>query len=258
MENKKIKKLVEYNDDVAMAFYNRLVELTEMIEEANEILSAFDGIDVKSLENLKGDDGYTPVKGKDYFTEDEIRRFLKYVTPIKGEHYFDGKDGKDGVNGKDAIETPKSIKQKLESLLEDERLTVKSILGAISKKEFEEAIKELRKEIIGKVDGTKQELVTSINKKEKIIYPTKGFLDQRWHGAGSGTTVSYADLSSQCDGNTKTFTIPAFKKIIQLTFSSSPFVFRPTIDFTASGTTLTLDASIAAPEAGQTLILLYA
>ena len=56
----------------------------------------FDGKDGKD-----GVDGYTPVKGKDYF--DGINGKDGY-TPVKGTDYFDGingKDGKDGANGKD-------------------------------------------------------------------------------------------------------------------------------------------------------------
>jgi hypothetical protein len=89
------------------------------------------------LDKLKGDDGYTPVKGKDYFTEEElsqikeevtpilgkdflteqdIQDLVKAVTPIKGEHYFTQeeiddfieqvtpKKGVDYDDGKDAKE----------------------------------------------------------------------------------------------------------------------------------------------------------
>ena len=44
----------------------------------------FDGVD--------GTDGYTPVKGKDYFDGKDG------YTPVKGVDYFDGKDGEDGVS----------------------------------------------------------------------------------------------------------------------------------------------------------------
>lgn len=43
----------------------------------------------------KGDDGYTPVKGKDYFDGKDG------YTPVKGVDYFDGKDGAAGPAGKD-------------------------------------------------------------------------------------------------------------------------------------------------------------
>ncbi len=45
--------------------------------------------ELKKKLNLKdGTDGYTPVKGKDYFDGKDGK------TPIKNKDYFDGKDGR--------------------------------------------------------------------------------------------------------------------------------------------------------------------
>ena len=59
---------------------------------------------LNSLKGKDGEDGYTPIKGKDYFDgkdgkdgEDGVDGY----TPIKGIDYFDGKDGTNGTNGKD-------------------------------------------------------------------------------------------------------------------------------------------------------------
>lgn len=115
----------------------------------------------KSLEKIKGkdgEDGYTPVKGKDYYTPEEIKEIKKEVTPIKGKDYFDGKDGKNGRDGKDgkdgarglrglsgrdgkdgrngkdgkdgkdgSPDTPYEIRDKLSSLKGNERLDAKAI-----------------------------------------------------------------------------------------------------------------------------------
>lgn len=68
----------------------------------------FDGKDgkdgytpVKGKDYFDGKDGKTPVKGKDYFTKKEVEAFKKEVVPVKGKDYFDGKDGKTPVKGKD-------------------------------------------------------------------------------------------------------------------------------------------------------------
>lgn len=50
----------------------------------------FDGVD--------GRDGYTPVKGVDYFDGESGK---DGYTPVKGKDYFDGADGKNGIDGKD-------------------------------------------------------------------------------------------------------------------------------------------------------------
>lgn len=81
---------------------------------------------------------------------------------------------------------------------------------------------------------------------------------KRGGGGGSGSSVQVADLSSQCNGTNKIFTIPAFTTIIGLTGTDAPIIYRPTIDFTAAITTLTLGAGVNAPSRGATLLLTYA
>ena len=61
------------------------------------------------ITQLKGDDGYTPKKGIDYFTAAEIDSIIKHIrsqvpdgyTPVKGKDYRDGIDGYTPVKGKD-------------------------------------------------------------------------------------------------------------------------------------------------------------
>jgi len=61
------------------------------------------------ITQLKGDDGYTPKKGVDYFTAAEIDSIIKHIrsqvhdgyTPVKGKDYRDGVDGYTPVKGKD-------------------------------------------------------------------------------------------------------------------------------------------------------------
>lgn len=50
---------------------------------------------------IKGDPGYTPRKGVDYFDGKDGQ---DGYTPVKGVDYFDGVDGKDGSNGKDGAD----------------------------------------------------------------------------------------------------------------------------------------------------------
>ena len=57
--------------------------------------NGFDGSEQEWLASLHGKDGYTPVKGKDYFDGKDG------YTPQKGVDYFDGKDGYTPIRGKD-------------------------------------------------------------------------------------------------------------------------------------------------------------
>ena len=51
---------------------------------------------VKGVDYFDGKDGYTPVKGVDYFDGQDGK---DGYTPVKGVDYTDGKDGKDGAEG---------------------------------------------------------------------------------------------------------------------------------------------------------------
>lgn len=126
-------------------------------------------------------------------------------------------------------------------------------------KEFIPSTESIVNEVIAKIktlEGFNRIPVSAIN------MPERGQIDQRWHGGGS--IVMYYDLSSKLDGTTKVFTIPTNSKIIQITSSSAPFVFRPTTDYTLSGTkssnltfTSGIDASTQLSQ-GQSIIIIYA
>lgn len=129
-----------------------------------------------------------------------------------------------------------SIRNKLEALKEDEKLEI-------------EAIKDLRKEL--------EELRNSIGKKTL----------SGGAGGGGGSTgarnVSAYDLSSSLNGVLKTFSLPAFWRVIDVSSSSFPYSFRPTVDYTvdASAMTITFTSEIEASttlNTGQTLLVIYA
>lgn len=62
-------------------------------------------------------------------------------------------------------------------------------------------------------------------------------------------------LSSQLDGSTRIFNISrVIVNVVALIGSTGPIVYEPTTHFTFTGQTITLDPTITAPAAGQTLI----
>lgn len=68
------------------------------------------------------------------------------------------------------------------------------------------------------------------------------------------------DLSSQCDGSNKTFTLTkAFVSgTVQLFSTQFPIIYRPITDFTENTNgTITLTTEVGAPASGQTLVALY-
>ena len=84
-----------------------------MLGGADASASALAGI-LESVQMLKGEPGYTPVKGQDYFTAEEVGQMMSYIQSQihqgvdgkDGAPGVDGAAGKDGVNGKDG-KTPR-------------------------------------------------------------------------------------------------------------------------------------------------------
>lgn len=72
-----------------------------------------------SLKGEKGDDGYTPVKGKDYFDGQD------------GKDGLDGKDGKNGADGKDGSDGYTPVKGKDYNTEADKAEMVQSVLAAL-------------------------------------------------------------------------------------------------------------------------------
>lgn len=70
----------------------------DMALEQAKASGEFDGAQGEKGE--KGDDGYTPVKGVDYFDGKDGADGKDGYTPQKNVDYFDGKDGRNGSDGK--------------------------------------------------------------------------------------------------------------------------------------------------------------
>ena len=95
---------------------------------------------------------------------------------------------------------------------------------------------------------------------EKASKPTQTYMVGG--GTGGGKVVKVYDLSSSLDGSTKTFSLPAFWRVLTVDLSSFPHTLRPTTDYTtdASAMTITFTSEIdetAALATGQTCIITY-
>ena len=136
---------------------------------------------VKGKDYFDGKDGYTPIKGEDYFTDEEIKEITKQATPIKGKDYFDGKDGENikgdkGDKGDTGINPePKEVIEEIKKLKGDDRIPLNAIKGS---------------EWLKKLDGKKLDMS-----------------DLRWHGGGgagnydgtSPTNVTVGGLTAGTD-----------------------------------------------------------
>lgn len=196
--------LTKEEQNKLIAFYPELRSFFDMQENGNLIKTLIGALaSIKGDKGEKGDPGYSPIKGKDYFTDQELNNIVQYIlrnsTPVKGKDYSDGEKGDKGddyvLTKKDKIEIaskievpivekiiekpfeilPKDIAKRLNTLKDSIDISV--IKGATSKEDFEKASKRL------------DEMSNTINPKGKI--------DQRWHGSG----LSKVSTDSTLKGN---------------------------------------------------------
>jgi len=197
---KDFKKLkIIFQNDPEML---RSLDSQEQMQKLEEVRLAreMEGIKISKEVFLKGEDGYTPVAGLDYFTPEEATSFKKEITPVKGKDYFDGKDGKNGRDGKDAdvAGIEKNISAKLVKLIP----TKEEILSQIPKPKdgvngkdglngkdgenpkIEDVVDEIKK---GKLLD-----ISDIRNWQSLKSKSKGsdgfdMNDQRWHGGGGAS-----------------------------------------------------------------------
>lgn len=197
-------------------------EISQFIKLVTPIIGK-DFFTAADIEKIKK--SVKPKKGVDYFSKEDIEIIKKAVTPRKGFDYFDGKPGEKGKDGSSlelSVDIVKKIVKMIEQLQGNDRLDYRKLKNIPGVKMYEE--NERRLLVRGNVV--------------------------------SGSLTMSADLSSQCDGSTKIFTIPQNTRVIAVFGTQFPIVYS-TSDYTAVGTTLTLGSSVGAPEAGQTLTVLY-
>lgn len=99
-----LRKVEKIKDDISLEKKKEIETLQVKIKELNKAIE-----EVKSIEVKDGEDGYTPIKGTDYFTEKEIADFKADVIRETPE-----------------LE-PEDIKDKLESLQGEDRLDASAI-----------------------------------------------------------------------------------------------------------------------------------
>lgn len=161
------------------------------------------------------------------------------------------------------LDTPQQLVEKLQSLVDENRLDVSAIKG------IDDLIKKIEKKIPivgrgGTVPIMIQQSGTIKTKNTRVInfigamvtYSPDGITNVNISTGGSSTKS--ASLSSQCDGSNKIFTVPANSEFLALMGSDSPIIYDKTTDFSGSGTTtLTLSSGVNAPSLGANLILEY-
>jgi hypothetical protein len=125
------------------------------------------------------------------------------------------------------LDSPEEIRNKLEVLQGDDRLDKSAIRGL-------------------------DEIFDYLDKKIDRVRESRAVFT-----GGMNNAVQAYDLTSQCNGVTKTFAVPRHRFAIMLVGTQFPIVYRKTTDWDTANLTLTLTAEVSAPETGQTLTFLY-
>ncbi len=207
-----------------MSDEERAIYLASRIKEGDRQPMHVSGF-MKFIEDLKGQDGYTPVKGKDYFTNEEIRQIIHQVTPVKGQDYFTDReianfrksvtpiknidyfDGKDGQDGKDAdiSEVVSEVFKLIPTSVKDSPNELAAKLNTL-----EEAISyKVLKDIPKSFGITVEDVIKELQKKQYLEPKNiKGmpinFNDMRWHGSGlSKTDLPVFKTNGVLNGNQK-------------------------------------------------------
>ena len=140
-----------------------------------------------------------------------------------------GIQGERGEKGRDGSpDTPKQIVEKINTLPEKP--------GVQIDKKHIKGLKEMEDDI--------QEAI--VNSRRASFY-------------GGSTTLNY-DLSSLLNGSTKTFDLPAGSQVLLVVGSSTPFIFRPTVDYTVASGQITFTSQITESQTlatGQSVVILY-
>lgn len=184
--------------------------------------------------------------------EARIAEKVNSIPLLRGERGLTGLpgrsiEGRPGRDGRDADE--QAIKAWL-----IEYFTKNHVDEARDRKLIDEVLKEHLKKDKGLTTKDIMGLNDELRVMKKNIQQGSAYI----HGGGS--TVFYTDLSSQLNDVTKDFVLGATvqtSRIVSVNYSSMPFIFRPTIDYTFFNRTLSFTTDIVAPAAGQTLIVTW-
>lgn len=148
----------------------------------------------------------------------------------------------------------------------DEEKIIQAVIDQLPPPEPEETAKETADRLNTEKEIIEQETIKGLIKRfedlEDRISKAKGTTNIIGGAIGGGHTAKVHDLTDSLNGVTKTFSLPAFWRVLNVYSTSSPVIFRPTTDYTVDGSSMTITFTSEINEsttlsAGQTLLVLY-
>ena len=212
----------------------------EILQELKSILREAIGED--GAVALKGERGYTPQRGVDYLTSSEIQQIQNEIRPIKGRHYFDGREGRPGLNGMSP--SRKEIENAISGVLSKTKVFSADKVAI----EIARALEKLQ-------GNARLDYFALKNLPGTPMYQTGR---KKFTTRGGGDIINITDLSTSTDGSTKTFTIPFHNKAIMVVGSDFPSVLFQNNGFTVASSKLSITLTPEnAPSTGSQLAFLY-
>jgi len=202
-------------------------ELAVLLETMDEMEDKLDnliaGVVIKA--ELRGEKGDTPVKGKDYFD---------------GQDYILTAEDKQEIASKIRVPVVEKVIEKTEVI--KEQPIEKIVKETIEVAKYEEAEKIVDKINTLPEEPDKQIDIKHIKGWKKLIEEMIGKSKTVFvggAGTGGGRIVKVYDFSDQLNGVLKTFTLPAFWRIIDVQIGTIP-PLRPNVDYTANANAMTI------------------
>jgi hypothetical protein len=275
LEGRRGQKSPISSQDAAKPFDEQFEEIRTRLLSDPEFMPKLAALIVAGVKDLQrgepGQDGKTPERGVDYLSDDEMNsivselegRVYAYITqlfPKRGEPGTPGRDAISPVAGQD-YPTHKQVQELVRAeVARVPRPIPQTVINRIVERVEAKTTPETAREIAAKLDKEfkgEDRFARIRDLPGSKLYDEKKTKAGRLHRGGGGSPIYAYDLSSQCDGNTRTFTVPSHSRAHALNGTDFPVIYRPTTDWTTSGTVLTIDGAVAAPSAGATLIFEY-
>lgn len=202
---------------------------------------------VKETKSINNDNFLTLKSRLMSYCEDEMSKMAKSHQEIMKKHE---QKMSEVLDGKDA----------------DEEKIIQAVIDQLPPPEPKETAKETANRLNTEKEIIEQETIKGLIKRfedlEDKISKAKGTTNIIGGAIGGGHTAKVHDLTDSLNGVTKTFALPAFWRVLNVYSTSSPVIFRPTIDYTVDGSAMTITFTSEINESttlsvGQTLLVLY-
>lgn len=225
----------------------KLAQLRKFQNPMSDVLKS-----ITMLKGDKGDKGDTPVKYVDYFTESEVSAIIDYIQSkvIPGKNGDKGDTGSTGPRGEPGKDGANGVSPDVKEIVAMVLAKVPRAKDGISPK-----IEDVAKQAVALINNNPDQEFVTVKQLTEFLR-RGGFRG----GAGSGSTTTqavYSDtVAGTIDGINTIFTVStAINTAFTLYLANS--VYQPIVDFTYSGTTITMVTAPDSSLSGQPFWLLH-